>query len=220
MQCNGYEPTPRPKKGERTQRLGFINVTNQPTTTTTQKTAKKHQKTTPKKKRKNPQQKTKYLQTCILCGVSEVASTPLSCLSASVSKAVQTACKSHRKMPFQLELSKTKEKMENNMQHVFSSAVSEVALTVNPGFLFASISKAVSKACKSIKKRHFQRALKKQENLEKTMTRPRKIHKQTCNMSTFSRLREFPHPCKMHANRIQRYHFNWNPGRQQGRQPL
>jgi hypothetical protein len=66
-------------------------------------------------------------------------------------------------MPFQLELSKTKEKMENNMQHVFSSAVSEVALTVNPGFLFASISKAVPKACKSIKKRHFQRALKKQE---------------------------------------------------------
>ena len=91
------------------------------------------------------------------------------------------------------------------MRHVFSCAVSEVALTINSGFLLASISKAVPNACESIKRRHFQRALKKQEKLEKTMTRPRKTNKHATLLpfQSLSRLRSFPHLCKMYANRIQ-----------------
>jgi hypothetical protein len=44
------------------------------------------------------------------------------------------------------------------------------------------------------------------------MTRPRKIHKQTCNMSTFSRLREFPHPCKIARKPHPTISFQPEPG--------
>ena len=81
------------------------------------------------------------------------------------------------------------------MQHVFSSAVSEVALTVHPGFL--PVCESFQKQCQMhanhIKRQHVQKGSEKagKPYLERTLTRPEKCTNKHATCLPFSVYRSF-----------------------------